>query len=138
MAAQVAPVRKYKPRRGKNIKTEAILTLATTTPATPPEIADTLGISNQAVHQCLKRYGIEVNHTQTYKEHRADVLAGMQAKLLSYVDDEKIQKAPMGSIVLAACQLYDKERLERDLSTSNTASVFGDIAALKGIKPVDK
>jgi hypothetical protein len=44
----------------------------------------------------------------------------------------------MGSRILAAAQLFDKERLERDLSTSNTASVFTDIAALKGIKPVDK
>jgi hypothetical protein len=115
-------------------KTRDILTLATTTPASPSEIAGTLNTSRQLVHQTLQRYGIDPNETKAYKEHRADILAGMQAKLLNSLDDMKIEKAPMGSIVLAACQLYDKERLERDMSTANIASVHADIAALRNAK----
>jgi predicted DNA-binding protein YlxM (UPF0122 family) len=133
MTAQLnKPIKIRKPLKGS--KAEAILTLAATTPATPMEIADTVNTSRQLVHQTLKRYGLDPNETKSYKEHRADILAGMQAKLLNNLDDERIKKAPLGTLVLAACQLYDKERLERDLSTSNTASVFADIAELKGLK----
>ena len=32
---------------------------------------------------------------------------------------DRLKKAPAGSLVLAACQLYDKERLERGQSTAN-------------------
>lgn len=135
-AAQLRPVKIRKPRKGT--KAEAILTLAATTTATPTEIADTVNTSRQMVHQTLERYGIEYNRTQSFKEHRADILAGLQDKILNSIDIEEIKKAPMGSKVLAACQLYDKERLERDLSTSNVASVHADIAAIKALQDLDK
>jgi hypothetical protein len=45
----------------------------------------------------------------------------MQSKLLSSITDAEIKKAPVGSRILAVAQLYDKERLERSLSTSNLA-----------------
>lgn len=120
-------------------KTEAILTLATITPATPVEIAETVNTSRQMVHQVMERYGITPNQAESYKEHRADILAGMQARLLGQIDDERLKKAPAGSLVLAACQLYDKERLERGMSTANLASIHADIAALRAVdNPVDK
>ena len=129
MAAQANPVKIRKPRKGT--KAEAILTLAATTPATPMEIAETVNTSRQLVHQVLNRYGIDPNHARDYKEHRADILAGLQSKILNCIDDEKLKKAPAGTLTLMACQLYDKERLERDLSTSNVASVMADVAALR-------
>ena len=67
----------------------------------------------------LARYGIEKGQVEEYKAHRADVFAGIQHRLLASCTDEDIKKAPMGSRVLAAAQLYDKERLELDKSTSN-------------------
>lgn len=118
-----------RPKKGS--KSEAILTLTTTTPATQIQIAETIPASPQLVSKVMKRYGITANMTNSYKEHRADILAGMQAKLLEQVDDARLKKAPAGSLVLAACQLYDKERLERDLSTTNIASIHADIAALR-------
>ena len=119
-----------RPRKGS--KSEAILTLTTVTPATQREIAETVPASPQLVSAVMQRYGITPNQSKSFKEHRADIFAGMQAKILEHVDDDRLKKAPAGSLVLAACQLYDKERLERDLSTSNLASVHADIAALKG------
>jgi len=118
-----------KPRKGT--KSEAILTLTTLTPATPVEIAESVNASRSLVCQVMKRYGIIPNQAESFKQHRADVLAGLQDKLLSSVSDEEIKKTPVGTRILGACQLYDKERLERDLSTANVASIHADIAALR-------
>jgi hypothetical protein len=140
-ATKAKPEKPFKPRRQmpkRGSKTEAILTLTTTTPATPSQVARAVDTSPALVYRVMERYGIEPNHAQSYKEHRADILAGMQAKILAHVDDERLKKAPAGSLILAACQLYDKERLERDMSTANIASVHADIAALRQGKSVDK
>ncbi len=117
------------PRKGS--KTEAILTLSTLPNLSNSEIAIITQCSNQNIHATLQRYHIDLKPLDLFKKHRADVLAGMQERLLSSIDDEQIKGAPLGTKVLAACQLYDKERLERDLSTSNLASIHGDIAALR-------
>jgi predicted DNA-binding protein YlxM (UPF0122 family) len=100
--------------------TEAILTLAATTPATPPEIAESVNTSRQMVHQVLERYGIEPNHAESFKEHRADILAGMQEKILRSIDLDEIKKSPFGTKIMATGILYDKERIERGLSDNNT------------------
>ena len=65
------------------------------------------------VVKTLQRYGIERKALNEYKDHRADVFAGLGMRLLSSVTDADIKKAPMGTRVLAAAQLYDKEQLER-------------------------
>lgn len=98
-------------------KTEAILTLTATTPATPPEIAESVNCSKQLVHQVLERYGIEPNHSDSYKKCRADILAGMQEKILKEVEGADIKNASLLQKVTTVGILYDKERLERNLST---------------------
>jgi hypothetical protein len=65
------------------------------------------------VHQALQRYGIEPKNLESFKKHRADILADLQDKILSSIEAEDIKKAPIGSRVLAAVQLYDKEQIER-------------------------
>jgi hypothetical protein len=102
------------------------------------EIAALADTDHTHVIKTLQRYGIERTHVEDYKGNRADVLAGLQHRLITSITDADIQKAPMGSRVLAAAQLYDKERLERGQSTSNQATIHADIAALKGHVPVDK
>jgi hypothetical protein len=54
--------------------------------------------------------------------------------ILSSIDLKSIQKASMAARVLAFSILYDKERLERDLSTANVATLHDDIANLKAKK----
>jgi hypothetical protein len=125
-----APVKIRRPRPGT--KSEAILTLAATTPATPPEIANRLHIPRQTVHHALKRYGIEPNRLDSFKKHRADVFADLQDRILSSVTTEDIQKTPAIQRITGAAILYDKERLERGQSTSNQAVIHADIAALRG------
>lgn len=96
------------------------------------EIAAIQGVTKQAIHGRIKNL-LPPAELKTYINHRGDILAGLQAKLLSHLDDDRLKKAPAGSLVLAACQLYDKERLERGMSTSNLASIHADIAALRSV-----
>ena len=105
-----------RPRPGT--KSEAILTLTATTPASPAEIAETVNTSRQLVHQVMDRYGIIPNRSESYKEHRADILAGMQERILATVDEAAIKQASLMQRSAAFGILYDKERTERGLSDS--------------------
>lgn len=82
------------------------------------EIAALADTGHSHVVQTLQRYGIQQEHVEHYKRHRADILAGLQHRLLASVTDEDVKKAPMGSRILAAAQLYDKERLETNKATA--------------------
>jgi len=77
------------------------------------------------VTRVLQRYGAEYKEVERYKRHRADILAGVQARLLKSITQADIEKAPVGSRILAVAQLYDKERLERGKAT--------DIIGYKGM-----
>ena len=106
----------------KPSKTPTILALATTTPATPPEIADAVKVSRQAVYEVLNRYGIEANTLDNYKKHRADIIAAAQEKDLKVYleltpEERKSHVQKRGLIDYGI--LYDKERLELDKSTLN-------------------
>jgi predicted NACHT family NTPase len=83
------------------------------------QLAKYAGASVSTVHEVLQRYGITKNYVEDYKENRADIFAGLQSRLISSISEQDIQKAPMGSRVLAAAQLYDKERIERGLSNGD-------------------
>jgi hypothetical protein len=99
---------------------------------TTREVAAICDTDHTHVLATYKRYGIDSTHVDQYKRHRADLLAGLQDKLLASITNEDIQKAPMGSRVLAAAQLYDKERLELDKSTSNVGVMVDLIKRIQG------
>jgi hypothetical protein len=123
------PVKIRRPKPGS--KAEAILTLTATTPATPPIIAAKINTTLQNVHQVLERYGIEPNTLESYKQHRADILAGKQEAILSSIDTEAIKGMPVGQRIMSYGILYDKERLERGQSTENVHQVTDVIRRIK-------
>jgi len=82
------------------------------------DIATLADVSHPHVIATLQRYGVDQGQVEAYKSHRGDILAGLQHRLLVSVTDEDIKKAPLGSRILAAAQLYDKERLERGQATA--------------------
>ncbi len=86
------------------------------------QIAEVQGCDISNITRTLQRYGCITNVIEDYKANRADILAGLQERLISNITPEDVKKAPLGSKVLAVAQLYDKERLERGLSTSNIDS----------------
>jgi hypothetical protein len=96
------------------------------------EIGTLQGVTPTAIHNAIKDL-LPTEHTEVFKTNRADIFSEMQRKLLNGVDAERIKKAPAGSLILAACQLYDKERLERGQSTGNLLTIHADIAALRAV-----
>ncbi len=125
---------KHLPRQARpspGTKAAAIVTLSTNTNTTPSEIAKTLDCSISLITHTLKRYGLNQQVIESFKQQRAEILAGKQAELMSSLSSEDIQKASPYQKVGMFGILYDKERLERDLSTSNLASIHADIAALR-------
>lgn len=88
------------------------------------------GIKKDAVRRKIKDL-LPTEETTQYKNLRADILAEMQRKLLMQCDDARLKKMPAASAILAACQLYDKERLERGQSTENIAQLTAAVASIK-------
>jgi len=88
-----------------------------------------VGISPQAVCQMFARHGIDfrtgiVTAVEEYKVNRADILAVKQIECLNAIDHRKLKKASVRDLTIAFGTMYDKERLERGLSTSNAAVVY--------------
>lgn len=98
---------------------------------TIPEIADAFKVSTATINRALHDYRASMEAVTDFKAARGNVLADLQRRLLSSVSDLDIQKAPLGTKIVAFCHLYDKERLENDLSTANIANLHDDIAALR-------
>ena len=85
------------------------------------EIGSMIGRSKQAVHQRLAPYRDAIENLPAFKEHRADLFAVQQSRLLNSLTDADIKRMAPASRVVSAGILYDKERLEEGKSTSNQA-----------------
>lgn len=85
------------------------------------EIAKLQGCNPSNITRVLQRYGVIQPYSviTEYREHKADILAGLQHRLLSSISDSDIKKISPAQRIMAAGLLYDKERLERGQSTSN-------------------
>lgn len=108
--------------------------------ATQTQVAKSVNVSKQAVSQMLQRYGIESKFLESFKENRADILAGMQDTVLASLTEVDLNKASLRDRVISFGVLYDKERLERGQSTSNVAVILASAAIEAGkqwAKPVD-
>jgi hypothetical protein len=81
------------------------------------DMAEITGMSKDAINRKIKHL-LPTDATKQYINTRADILAEMQRKLLLQCDEERLKKMPAASAILAACQLYDKERIERGLSNN--------------------
>jgi predicted DNA-binding protein YlxM (UPF0122 family) len=111
--------RPLKPRNRKGSKTPTILALATTTYATPTQIASKVNVSKRAVYDTLKRYSIEPNTLESFKNTRAEILTGFQEKIISNFTPDKLKDASINNLAYALQQLNTIERLERGQSTAN-------------------
>lgn len=83
------------------------------------EIAQLTGLERSTVTKALSAYAIEQQGLEGYKDARAEIFAGLQHRFLVSITNEEIQKMAPRDRVLSAGILYDKERLERGLSTNN-------------------
>ena len=105
---------------------------------TTREIATLNDCNHSHVVRVLAAYGIEAAKTREYREHRAEILAGLQQKILESLTSAELKKATAYQKVGMFALLFDKERLERDQSTVNvaydSASDRAQLAELKALQ----
>ena len=102
----------------KNIPLEKILELRNKN-LSHSQIAELLGCDTSNVTRRLAPYRETINNLDRFRNHKADILAIHQQRLLSGITAAKLKSAPLGALTLSFAQLYDKERLERGQSTEN-------------------
>jgi len=73
-------------------------------------IARELKCSNRYVTTILQEYGINYQSQKDYKENQSAILSGLQARLLSGISAQDIQKATLQQRIVSAGILFDKER----------------------------
>lgn len=106
------------------------------------DIAKLVGCDKSNVHRRLAPYRDELENLPEFKAHRADYFALQQARLLNSITEDDIKSMSAGSRITGAAILYDKERLERGLTSGNNGDgvrVFMDFSgmgldAAKGVK----
>ena len=124
------PLTPLPPTANKNIPKSDIIALKLAGLNTR-QIAETLGCSKTNIHNRLKQYEPEIKGLKVYKDHRADIFALEQKRLLDSIDDKDIKKTPIAARMTSFGILYDKERLERGESTENIAHIH---KVAKGIR----
>lgn len=105
---------------------------------TTREIAAIANTDHTHVIKTLQRYGIDREQVDKYKNCRADILAGLQERLLSSITDADVQKTPAIQRITGAAILYDKERLERGQSTDNVSVLVAGIRDLQARRNAEK
>ena len=106
------PLSKTTPRKA------AILSAAMQHPTLSQRaIAKLTGTDSGNVCRTLKEYGITLESADNYVSHRAKIYQGIQAKILSEISNEDIQKASLKDKCVAAGILHDHERIELGQST---------------------
>jgi len=85
------------------------------------EVAKLVGCSKPNVIERLQTAGKEIEATNNYKKHRADTFANMGSRLINSFTPGDIKKMSGLQKATAVGIFYDKERLERDLSTDNVS-----------------
>lgn len=108
-----------KPRTADIIPIEVIVDMYVRQKMSCTQIAKTLNISYQTVSDRLGRNGIST--MELWKKNRADMFALKQKMITDSITEESLQKANLAMKIMAFGTYYDKERLERGLSTSNVS-----------------
>ena len=98
------------------------------------EIADCMGTSKQAIQSAIHKLMPVKQEVETFKNHRADILANVQLKMLESYNalsdsdkSEMVRKRGLVDMGIA----FDKERLTRGLSSDNIAVTVQAIQQLQ-------
>ena len=111
--------------RAKGVSWEAVLELKQKG-LSHAQIGTLLDCSRQNVDYLVKQYGEGLALVESYKKNRGDLLASKQCQLLTALTPEKIDKMAGRDLVVSLGILQDKERLEKNQSTTNV-SLFARI-----------
>jgi DNA-binding transcriptional regulator YhcF (GntR family) len=106
-----------------------ILTLAKEKPTlSQRELAKELGVSRNTVKKALDKVSDFKEEIELFRKQRGDILDEKQALILRAINSKKVSEAKLRDLAVAAGILFDKNRLERGLSTNNIASWLSIVA----------
>jgi len=118
---ELAPIEPDTPNSlSKDISIEAIIGLYLKGKS-QAEISRQLGCSRANISERLGKYEEDVKALPDFKRNKADMLAMYQRRILNTLTPEDIEKQSAYQRVGMFSILFDKERLERDLSTDNVS-----------------
>lgn len=101
------------------------------------QLAKLHDVSRPFVSILLKENNLTTEEVRAFKGSEADLLTALRYRIYKSITDDEIKKAPVGSRILAYCQIYDKYRLETGQSTDNSNILVAAISDLKRRKSVD-
>lgn len=87
------------------------------------QIATLNNCDRTTVSKILSKYAIDQEKLEEFKNHRADILAGLQQRIALAITDDEIKKAPAQVKSMMFGVFYDKERLERGQATDISVNV---------------
>lgn len=118
---------KYRP---KNIPIWALIEYADKG-LTCKEIGELVGCHGSTVAKRLRKHGYRLSTLKDFKRHRADVFAYTQARIIEAISDKDLATASLQQKATSIGILHDKERLQRDQSTHNLATVSTTLEAIQ-------
>lgn len=97
------------------------------------DLAQYFDVPKSTIHYHLQPLMPDTSNIDVFKKFRADLLTVKQESILKSLDDGSIKEMSGLQKATAFGILYDKERLERDKSTSNVSfnGMMGDYATLE-------
>ena len=120
-------------------KTRAILALAKRKPElSQRELAKELKVSRNTVSKALDKVSDYKGEIELFRKQRGDILDAKQALILGAINSKKVGEAKLRDLAVAAGILFDKNRLERNLSSSNITSWCAIVAESHRRKPEEK
>jgi len=128
------------PRGPKGIPLDYLISLRNKK-LTHDQIANIVGTSRSNISQRLKEVEDQISWTTEFRANRAFLLSNLQHRIINSITPADIQKANLRDKIISAGILFDKERLEMGLSTSNIAyadMIEGRKSAIKELDELDK
>ena len=102
------------------------------------EIAKELKVSRNTVSKALAKVSDYKEGIELFRKQRADILDEKQLLILDAIDAKKVSEAKLRDLAVAAGILFDKNRLERGLSTNNISSWCAIVTESHRRKPEEK
>jgi len=120
-------------------KTKAIIALAKRKPElSQRELAKEIGVARNTVAKALANVSDYKEEIELFRKQRGDILDAKQALILDAINSKKVGEAKLRDLAVAAGILFDKNRLERGLSTNNITSWCAIVAESHRRKPEEK
>ena len=120
-------------------KTRAIIALAKRKPElSQRELAKELKVSRNTVSKALDKVSDYQGEIELFRKQRGDILDDKQRLILDAINSKKVGEAKLRDLAVAAGILFDKNRLERGLSTNNISSWCAIVSESHRRKPEEK